>query len=470
MFTLPGLKLDKGCNYLEKQLLHQKNNQEQILDIINSPEINIKSSCYTNIIEDANSVLNTISNNISSIEKLNLELKKLNDEINNVISTQPKRKKTKKFYLELFPDLENNLSLYSKSFYEIETKLENDNISFVEFIEKANSSNDSSNETEKIENAENINEKNNNLPENIINTEKTCTENNNFSEEITLESENFINEFDEFNLNSQINLAFIEKINNTTSFDFNYLFSEEPIEFSSSNLVQDTSLENSSTPPENSIPSENPVPSENSNEFLDNKLTNNSDIQDSIESDLSKIENKKEKAILVASCNKTNLEIKNESLNKDSYKEKIEKIENGMEDNKTLLISERLGKIYLPYRKNELSYYTEKYPDKYNSLQDVVNQKYTLPFTFFKKTSSKTRFSETYDLLKNRDGQNFIKSVSYAFKITGKRNLNPTIIASCKNKFELDSYIYYLDSNNLNNFRFFDIIYEVNPLNNKSQI
>ena len=45
-----------------------------------------------------------------------------------------------------------------------------------------------------------------------------------------------------------------------------------------------------------------------------------------------------------------------------------------------------------------------------------------------------------------------------------KNNLNPAIIASCKTQHELDSYLYYLDSDNLNNFKFFDIIYEVNPM------
>ena len=42
--------------------------------------------------------------------------------------------------------------------------------------------------------------------------------------------------------------------------------------------------------------------------------------------------------------------------------------------------------------------------------------------------------------------------------------LDPAIIASCKSQHELDSYLYYLESDNLNNFKFFDIIYEVNPM------
>ena len=94
----------------------------------------------------------------------------------------------------------------------------------------------------------------------------------------------------------------------------------------------------------------------------------------------------------------------------------------------------------------------------------VVNQEFILPFNYFRKHPTKARFTEAYNLLKNREGRNFMKSVSYAFRLLNKNNLNPAIIASCKTQHELDSYLYYLDSDNLNNFKFFDIIYEVNPM------
>ena len=104
------------------------------------------------------------------------------------------------------------------------------------------------------------------------------------------------------------------------------------------------------------------------------------------------------------------------------------------------------------------------YPDSYESLQDVVEQEFILPFDYFKKHPSKSRFTETYNLLKNREGRNFMKSVSYAFRLLKKNNLNPAIIASCKTQHELDSYLYYLESNNLKLFKFFNVIYEVNPM------
>ena len=155
---------------------------------------------------------------------------------------------------------------------------------------------------------------------------------------------------------------------------------------------------------------------------------------------------------------------KNTNLSKEDFSKRLEKIKNAVEDNKTLLISEKLQKIYLPYKLSELVNYVESYPGAYKSLKDVVEQEFILPFNYFKKNPSKARFTETYNLLKNREGRTFIKSVSYAFRLLKKNNLNPAIIASCKTQHELDSYIYYLDSNNLNNFKFFNIIYEVNPM------
>ncbi len=156
--------------------------------------------------------------------------------------------------------------------------------------------------------------------------------------------------------------------------------------------------------------------------------------------------------------------IKNKILSKKDFDNKLLKIENAIEDNRTLVISERLQKIYLPYKVSELTNYVESYPGSYNSLKDVVAQEFILPFDYFRKHPSKSRFTEAYNLLKNREGRNFMKSVSYAFRLLNKNNLNPAIIASCKTQHELDSYLYYLDSDNLNNFKFFDIIYEVNPM------
>lgn len=288
-------------------------------------------------------------------------------------------------------------------------------------------------------------------------------------------------EFENLDLEYSINPDFIERIKNTTSFEFkdiSYVDSDGNSVASPLFILDDL---NKKTP----ITSETTINPELEMDKLLKTLNNlNSGDVLLLSLDMPR-ENQASTEVIETSETLTNTEfdsedskiektetlnlkkskkIKNEDFSKDSFIEKIENIKNATGDNKTLLISEQLGEIYLPYKKSDLLNYIEKNPKTYKSLQDVVKKEFTLPFQFFKNQSSKLRFSETYNLLKNKDDQSFIKSVSYAFKIAAKKNLNPVIIASCQNKYELESYVYYLDSNNLNNFRFFDIIYEVNPL------
>lgn len=146
---------------------------------------------------------------------------------------------------------------------------------------------------------------------------------------------------------------------------------------------------------------------------------------------------------------------------------KIEIISSAEFDNETLIISERRKTIYLPYKIPELLHYIESYPNVYSSLQDVVKQEFILPFSYFIKHPYKSRFSESYNIIRNREGKGFIESVSYSVGVAKRHDLNPAIVAACKTQTELDSYLHFLDTNNLKMFNFFNIIYEVNPLNIK---
>ena len=57
--------------------------------------------------------------------------------------------------------------------------------------------------------------------------------------------------------------------------------------------------------------------------------------------------------------------------------------------NKKLIISERLNEIYLPYKKTDLSFYIEKNPNEYNSLEDVVKKEMPIFKEKFKRTNYK---------------------------------------------------------------------------------
>ena len=147
-----------------------------------------------------------------------------------------------------------------------------------------------------------------------------------------------------------------------------------------------------------------------------------------------------------------------------TIEEKIEKIKSAESDNETLVISERTNSIYLPYKVTELLRYVETYPNVYASLSDVVEQEFILPFDYFMKHPFKSRFFETYNLVRNRQGKPVTLAVKAGLKLIYKHNLNPAIIAACKTEHELNSYLYYLDNKNLKGFKFFNIHYDINPL------
>lgn len=147
-----------------------------------------------------------------------------------------------------------------------------------------------------------------------------------------------------------------------------------------------------------------------------------------------------------------------------STSEKIEKIKAATYDNETLIISENTNKVYLPYKISELLKYVESYPDVYTSLSDVVEQEFILPFDYFTKHPYKVRFFETFNLIRNRAGYSVFTALRFSIKLLYKTNLNPAIIAACKTQTELKSLLYHLDNDDLKEFKYFNIVFDVNPL------
>ena len=56
------------------------------------------------------------------------------------------------------------------------------------------------------------------------------------------------------------------------------------------------------------------------------------------------------------------------------------------------------------------------------------------------------------------------ESFSYAKNIMLKSEINPYIIAASKSRKQLEEYIHCLENNKLDEFKYFKIIYEINPL------
>ncbi len=130
-------------------------------------------------------------------------------------------------------------------------------------------------------------------------------------------------------------------------------------------------------------------------------------------------------------------------------------------DNNTLLISEIQNKVVLPYSVSELEKELEENTN-YTDLQDIINKKYTIPLDKY-KNAALARFKEAYNLMRKKENASITSSLDLALELTFNNLLNPTIITACKNLDELDIYLDYLSSNELDKFKIFDIKYEMLP-------
>ena len=134
-----------------------------------------------------------------------------------------------------------------------------------------------------------------------------------------------------------------------------------------------------------------------------------------------------------------------------------------IENNNTLKISERDGKVYLPYIIRDLKKILEENPDKYSGLNDLIEKKYIVPLKYY-KNSSYARFREAYKLIREKEKGSISQALNLAFELLFNYNLDPAIISACKNIDELDIYLDCLDDNETDEFYCFQIVYEVTPL------
>ena len=130
-------------------------------------------------------------------------------------------------------------------------------------------------------------------------------------------------------------------------------------------------------------------------------------------------------------------------------------------DNKTLLISEETQKVYLPYTIEDVMKKL-KTTDDYQTLQEVIDNEYTLPLSTFKMPII-SRFKEAYRFMRTKENSSVYAAVDLALELMFNSNLNPAVIRAAKDLKELNIYLDCLYENEVEKFDCFKIIYKVLP-------
>ena len=128
----------------------------------------------------------------------------------------------------------------------------------------------------------------------------------------------------------------------------------------------------------------------------------------------------------------------------------------------TLIISETEKKVLLPYTIEEIKNILLDDNNPYHSIKDVIDNIYTIPLKKY-SPSAFARFREAYNLITKKEKQSKLKALSLANELFFNFNLQPAIISACKSLDELDIYLACLEDNCLDDFKYFDIKFEVPP-------
>lgn len=153
---------------------------------------------------------------------------------------------------------------------------------------------------------------------------------------------------------------------------------------------------------------------------------------------------------------------KNEVQEKKESTEIVSKNYIEKQDNNVLLISEIQNEVKLPYKIEELNKILNSSENEYKSIQEIIDKKYRIPLVKY-NCSSISRFREAFTLMKEKEKSSFMDAIDLAFELMGNRYLHPSIIAACENLDQLDIYLDCLDKNELEDFPFFEIKYELYP-------
>lgn len=132
--------------------------------------------------------------------------------------------------------------------------------------------------------------------------------------------------------------------------------------------------------------------------------------------------------------------------------------------NNVLVVSEKRKRVFLPYSEKEVLEYLEQYPNQYKSFDDVIKKEFIFPVESYLKHPVIARFRESYSLIRDREAKSIFDAFKFAMDMMFHYDLNPAIIAACKSENQLENYLNCLNRKKLDEFKDFEIIFEVNPI------
>ena len=134
----------------------------------------------------------------------------------------------------------------------------------------------------------------------------------------------------------------------------------------------------------------------------------------------------------------------------------------------TLIVSEKNNEVILPFDLTEVKELCKSKNNRFSSIDEVIEKKYTLPLSIYKNTFV-ARFKEAFKLMRHKEKSSVIEAFDLGFEVMFNYNLHPAIISACKSLDELDIYLDCLETGETQKFNCFKIIFDLPPAIIKSK-
>ena len=124
---------------------------------------------------------------------------------------------------------------------------------------------------------------------------------------------------------------------------------------------------------------------------------------------------------------------------------------------KVLIINRKKGIAILPYSISDLDEVFLDNPEKYSSIQDIIDKEYTISLNDYENTSI-SRYKEAFKLAKDKSNYSFSQAANFAKNLLIETRISTLLIAAFKDVKELEFYLECLNSNQIDSFTSFKII------------